>query len=179
MTSRAYCFTKFFDVDEYVSPLPFDDDFTPEDFHRLLCDDWVLDLPAHFGHPEVSYCIAQVERSPETARLHVQGYCELRVAVRVAGLCTRVPSLLHCHVEARRGSREAARDYCRKEDSQVSGPVEHGVWSAGDKGRRSDLDELCAAVLEGKSDHELALAYPRQFLLFSGKSTHDLILTPI
>jgi len=53
----------------------------------------------------------------------------------------------------------------------VSGPVEHGTWTAGDKGRRSDLDELCAAVLEGRSDHELALAYPRQFLLFSGKST--------
>lgn len=43
------------------------------------------------------------------------------------------------HWEPRRGEREDAREYCRKEQSRVRGPWESGDWAAGGQGARTDF----------------------------------------
>lgn len=69
----------------------------------------------------IKYGIWQVEECPDTGKLHVQGYFEWRSPVRLAA-AKRAIGDPQAHLEARRGSREQARDYCSKEESRRDGP---------------------------------------------------------
>lgn len=69
-------------------------------------------------HNQVRYICFQVEKCPDTGRLHLQGYIELYRQFRLKGLKT----LLDCndaHCEPRRGTREEAMEYCKKDDSRL------------------------------------------------------------
>lgn len=110
MTYRSWCFTVN-NVDPEIAPT----------FVGLGC---------------ARYAIWQLERA-ETGTLHLQGYVEFHKPHRM----TAVKLWLNCdhaHLEPRRGSRDQARDYCRKADSHVLGPWELGTWSAGGQGKRTD-----------------------------------------
>jgi hypothetical protein len=75
----------------------------------------------------VRYGIYQKEICPETKRSHWQGYIEFYDRKRVAGVRKVVGEGVHC--ELRRGSRTAARDYCRKLEGRVEFTcVEYGEW---------------------------------------------------
>lgn len=77
-------------------------------------------------HNQVRYIIFQVEKCPDTGRLHLQGYIELYRQFRLKGLKT----LLDCneaHCEPRRGTREEAMEYCKKEDSRLEEEDEKGI----------------------------------------------------
>lgn len=89
-------------------------------------------------HPLERYVVWQLERGTEGTN-HLQGYIELSKPARLAAMRTWLPG---AHFEARRGTREQARDYCRKEDSRVEGPFERGTWEAGGSGARNDLLEV-------------------------------------
>lgn len=93
----------------------------------------------------VRYAVIQEERAPETGRLHVQGYLELG-SPRGMSFVKDVLCTPTAHVEARKGSREAAREYCMKEESRIAGPVEVGEWAAGGQGVRSDLQAVKAYI---------------------------------
>ncbi len=68
---------------------------------------------------------------------------------------TGVSRLLpRAHWEARRGTREQARDYARKEDTRVEGPWEFGDWIDG-PGARTDLLSLKADIDAGADDTRL------------------------
>lgn len=82
---------------------------------------------------------------------HWQVYVELRKAMKYAAL-KKIPGWEGGHFEKRRGTRESARHYCMKPVDgcgcehcvQARGMtlepyVEHGDWSAGGQGARSDL----------------------------------------
>ena len=43
------------------------------------------------------------------------------------------------HLEQARATRAKARDYCRKEDTRIDGPWEHGDFDAGGQGKRNDI----------------------------------------
>ncbi len=75
---------------------------------------------------EIGYCIYQIERCPTTSRRHIQGYVELTKSVRLNAV-KRLFNNTHMHLEARKGSRDAARDYCKKEDTREDGPYEIGA----------------------------------------------------
>jgi len=86
---------------------------------------------------------------------HWQGYIELKSPTRLAG----VKKLLHrtdAHLEIRRGSREEARDYCKKEGQWR----EVGVWQEGGQGERTDFKAALKSVAEGKSLIELFETHP-------------------
>lgn len=91
MTSRNFCFTSF-NVDHY----------------RV----WN-------GAPNgLKFVVGQLERAPDTGRLHVQGYAVADKAIRITGF-KKLLGDDQAHVETRRGSHEEARDYCLKEDSRA------------------------------------------------------------
>ncbi len=77
--------------------------------------------------PNLVYAVAQVERSPETGNLHIQAYTEWRTSKRR----NEVSKLVCGHLEYRKGSREDARDYCRK-----------AQWKGKDKGQVMKLPEF-------------------------------------
>lgn len=125
MTSRHYCFTLY------------SEDLTEDYTHEWRCS---KDL--------VNYAICQLERCPESLRLHLQGYVEFSSPSRVSGAKTKL-GMPSAHVERRNGTREEARNYCMKLETRLSGPWEFGDWSAKAQGRRSDLAVLASAIKEG------------------------------
>lgn len=80
--------------------------------------------------PGLRWLNGQIERSPDTGCLHIQAYSEWKVSKRRSEVAKIIPS----HVEARKGSREDARDYCRsktwrgKEKGQVLVLPDIGEW---------------------------------------------------
>lgn len=102
------------------------------------------------NHTDVRYCIFQLERCPSTQRLHLQGYMELNKSCRMA----HVKEILQdttVHLEVRRGSRDEARDYCRKEESRIEGPFESGTWNKSGSGNRTDLTEIKDKIEAGST----------------------------
>nr|UBJ26225.1 replication-associated protein [Red panda feces-associated circular DNA virus 6] len=100
--------------------------------------------------PNVRYAIWQRERG---SCVHLQGYVELDRPGRFSMFKSMLPG---AHFEPRRGSREQARDYCKKnDDTYVDGPWEYGDWQAGGQGKRKDLDDLEVLLKEGKTETEI------------------------
>lgn len=93
------------------------------------------------GEDACRYFVCQREVCPETGRVHWQAYCEFKEPVRGTKLLQAIRVELgdqrfrqlrrgEIHWERRRGRRDQARDYCRKEESrdprEGSGPFECG-----------------------------------------------------
>lgn len=68
--------------------------------------------------PKMSYFVCQLERAPNTGRLHWQGYCEFKRHQSRAGV-KRALRDKTAHVEARKGSRDEAIAYCKKLATRV------------------------------------------------------------
>lgn len=116
-------------------------------------------IPDAMLRENVRYAIWQLEEAPETKRLHLQMYLELKKPQRLAW--ARKAFRNHpIHVEERRGTRDQARDYSRKEASRVAGPWEEGEWLAGGAGARNDVRELVEMAKGGASDLQLIEADP-------------------
>ncbi len=95
----------------------------------------------------VRYAIGQIERSPHTGTLHIQAYTEWSRSRRRSEVYKIFPASL----EPRKGSRDDARDYCRKRK-----------WKGKDKGqvkRLPSIGEWRVAKPSGPSPKQRALDY--------------------
>lgn len=101
----------------------------------------------------VRYAVWQRERGEETGTAHLQGYIELIGNQRLSALKKWLPT---AHWEVARGNRDQCRAYCRKEETRVSGPYEHGDFGAGGQGSRTDLDEVKRLLDLGTSESVIA-----------------------
>lgn len=100
------------------------------------------------------YCVWQLERAPDTGRLHFQGFLQWEHARSLQ--CTkRNMGLQSVHLEIARGSAKQNRDYCTKEESRVEGPWEHGELP--EQGKRNDLHDFVSMVREQKKVPETVL----------------------
>lgn len=104
----------------------------------------------------VRYAVWQLERGEDGTR-HLQGYVEFSRPMSFAGIKRVLGGT--AHVEARRGTRDQAREYCRKEATRVGGPWEYGVWIGG-AGYRSDIQIIIGALKEGKKEDEILEEFP-------------------
>lgn len=104
--------------------------------------------------------VGQLERG-EGGFVHWQVLIENETPIRFATLKKKLPT---AHIEPRRGTVAEAVAYCTKEESRVDGeaPLQHGEIALRDeKGRRSDLDRIRAAILdEGRTVDEVILTMP-------------------
>lgn len=122
--SRAYCVT-------YNNP--------PADFELTVDETGFL-----------RYAIWQIEEGANGTR-HAQIYLELSEKAGIKSVQDRLFGGEKVHCEARKGTRDQARDYCRKEDTRVPGTHVHevGNWNAGGQGARSDLLQLLDIAKSG------------------------------
>lgn len=96
------------------------------------------------------YAIAQIERCPQTGNLHIQAYTEWSRSMRRSEVYKTFPASL----EPRMGSRDDARDYCRRK-----------VWKGKDKGQVKRLPEIGqwrSEKTSGPSPKQRALDYIRK-----------------
>lgn len=110
-------------------------------------------------HPltDIRYFIAGKETCPTTGRVHWQSYVELNKTMRF----TAIKKLFKdntIHLETRKGSRDQARDYCKKDGHWV----EHGKWISG-QGHRSDLESVVDQLKTGTKLSEVMLANPKLY----------------
>lgn len=72
------------------------------------------------------YYVYQREKCPTTGRLHWQFFLQLKKKIRLSGLKKLIGE---CHAEVARSPKES-RDYCMKDQTSVSAPIEYGIFYA-------------------------------------------------
>lgn len=96
---------------------------------------------------------------------HLQGYIEFEGPKRRTGVLKFLPH--GTFTEPRAGTRDDARDYCRKEDTRQAGPWEYGTWEVGGRGARNDIREAVNTLRTfgfrrvAEEHPEILVRYPR------------------
>lgn len=154
-SSRDYVFTKYLP--------PTDGDVFADE---LMAAAWGAERIERLqGKPEILYCIMQLERCPNTQRLHFQGYIKMRDRCGFDVVRRHVKWLQSATLSARRGTCDQADAYCRKPESHVAGPYISGIRAAETGNCRTDatgyhnkLKELAAVPGLSWRDASVALA---------------------
>ncbi|ALE29638.1 replication associated protein [Lake Sarah-associated circular virus-17] len=90
------------------------------------------------GHHAIKYLVFQVEQGAGTSAWHIQGFIQFKTCVR-GSVVQRLFGGNKPHVEVAHHPSQA-REYCMKEDTQVTPPEEFGTWEPTfAQGYRSDL----------------------------------------
>ena len=90
----------------------------------------------------------------ERGTMHLQGYVELTERKRLVWLKQHIT--LRAHWEARKGPREAARDYCCKDGDWI----EFGIWKEEERGRRRDVEVMVEQASQGTPFYDAAQDEP-------------------
>lgn len=98
---------------------------------------------------------------------HLQGYLELSAPRKFSTIVNKIPDLKGAHFEARRGTREEAREYCRKEETNVEGPWEYGEWESGGQGARNDLTAVLERIKSGATERDILIEFPAQYFRYA------------
>lgn len=106
--------------------------------------------------------IFQLEKAPDTGRLHFQGYIEFenprtRKAAQAAFLST------NCFAATRKGTPFQAWDYCAKSESVVEPLVRFTLGTPpvpAKPGKRNDLERYCAMIIDGRSVSDIIYHNP-------------------
>lgn len=92
-----------------------------------------------FDDELIRYAVWQREKCPETGKLHLQMYAEATKQLTIRQWKTAVGDET-AHVESRRGSREEAIAYCKKEESRDE-ETYHEFGRLVSQGHRKDVEE--------------------------------------
>lgn len=124
---------------------------------------YLIDL----NHPQIRYGIYS-EEIGEHGNHHFQGYVELSDPQRFTWFKKNIPGMEEAHFEKRHGTRDQARDYCRKTDDPtfIDGPYEFGEWEAGGQGARNDIPQVLADIKSGISMVDIAETHPRAWVQY-------------
>lgn len=89
------------------------------------------------GGGMVKLACVQLERAPETGRLHYQGVVRFndRLTLGAAIDAMKHSNLAGCHLEPTKGSFQDNLNYCSKSDSRMAGP-----WYLGDVSHPEEVD---------------------------------------
>lgn len=107
-------------------------------FNDLTAGGWseLPDAVFRSASARIKYMVWQLERCPDTDRLHLQGYLEFKNPVSLATVKKVFHFAGNPHFEYRKWTQAAAIAYCKKEETRVEGtqPREWGmaarlVWS--------------------------------------------------
>lgn len=120
------------------------------------------EIQLEFSDERVRYAVWQKEKGAEGTE-HYQCYIEFSKPLSLKAIKEIVGD--KAHIEARKGTRDQARDYCMKSDTRIEGPFEYGSWNAGGQGTRSDLNIVAMHIQMSETislrdiAHEFPVAY--------------------
>lgn len=102
-------------------------------------------LPPTLNEAVLQYCVWQEESCPETGRIHLQGFLQMKVKTTMKRVKESIFSdSPHVHLETMRGTPHDCYNYCTKEESRVDGPWEFGKMIT--QGARTDLSGAVARL---------------------------------
>ena len=140
--SRAWCVTLFKD--------------------ELSVENWALLGAEAFGGAK--YSVRQLERAPETGKLHIQGFCYFENAKTFSSMKKLFSAT--AHLETSKGTPEQNKVYCTKLDSRVEGTEPIEVGECPKSGKRTDLEGIAEEIVGGASIQSVALANPVSFIRY-------------
>lgn len=103
--------------------------------------------------PSSKYLIYQLEKAPETGRLHYQGFVMFAQPKSLSQVKAVLAPGSHC--DNCKGTPKQNIEYCSKPDSRVEGPFSFGEAPAG-QGNRSDLESVQVLLDSGTTMAEIA-----------------------
>ncbi len=153
-------------IDRNDSDLHFDDTRTIEDW-----DEYTLGVVEEFREHwqrlsecnGIRYAIGQIEVDSK-GFYHIQAYTEWEVSLRIGEVAKRWSG----HYEQRNGTRDQARDYCRKKDTRIEELPTIGVWrdDPHDNHRESlRIRALRAITVDGLSPLAIAMELPEVYFV--------------
>ncbi len=152
-SSRRYVFTHYFAEAEIIPELQSEREHA--EFLRQT------------SRNELVYAIWQLERCPETGRLHYQGFLALNAKTTMGGIRLRFPQL-RGHLEPSLAkNQDRAIEYCRKRDTRVAGPWSWGVPPVTGKGNRSDLMIVSEKIINRESMQTIALQHGPTYIRYN------------
>jgi hypothetical protein len=124
------------------------------DFNVLTEDD---------SHPtNGNYGQCQLERTSTNHKLHWQGFAHFTNAIRKPSVyCKTGPGVTWTRCS---GSLQDNIDYTSKDETRVRGPFTWGTPPPGERGHRTDLDDIAAFALECRDLRAIALKYPSAYI---------------
>ena len=120
-------------------------------------------VPDLWDASKMQHMVYQLERAPTTGQLHLQGTVHFLNPTRMGAAKASLGGDT-VHVEVCRNYTKAV-EYCKKLDTRVAGPWEHG--KATTQGMRTDLQTAVEMVVGGKRSREIALEQPVLFARFA------------
>lgn len=135
---------------------------TPTRFRNWLLTEFNENFFKFYEHKCIKYEVYQIEKCPETGKLHKQSYIELKESVPLSWIKKNINNAVHA--EPRRGSQDDAIKYCTKEDTRVEGPFEQGTIKA--QGARTDLDNVAELCKKKTPIKEIANEYPTTYIKY-------------
>jgi len=132
-----------------------------------LDEDVIAAIQAVVPDGKANYCVYQHEICPKTGQEHLQGFVMLKTKVRWAQLQVLFKTAqLHC--EVMRGKPCQAADYCKKDESRKPGSLifESGSCPSAAQGKRTDLDDVGEAIVDGASLKQIASDFPKTFMRY-------------
>lgn len=110
----------------------------------------------------VRYLVWGRERAPTTGTPHLQGFIQFKNPRSWNG--AKMALGQQAHLSIRRGSPQAAADYCKKDGDQIEEFGERKDVVG--QGTRSDINEFCASLKRGSSLSETSADRPDVFVKF-------------
>ena len=128
---------------------------------------------------DLRYVVFQRERAPETGTEHYQGYFEFTQPKWFSGIkkCLSKENIgVDAHIEARRGKRSQAREYCMDEETRISPQFyEYGEFI--EDGERTDLTDIMHDIENGMSFYDLSKKHGNRFIrVMMGKGIQAITL---
>lgn len=103
-----------------------------------------------------TYVVGQLEEAPTTGHQHIQCFLQLKKPCRISWLKRHIGAEIHW--EPMRGTAEEASDYCKKDDTRVMGPWEHGTITR--RGKVMGLNEAIDLIRSGAPLRDVIETYP-------------------
>lgn len=143
--------------------------------------DWCFTI--HFPEPQneyvvperplekIEYMIYQVEKSPTTGSLHLQGFVYYKQPKMAPTVITDLNNWAQAkapHILPAKGTANQNQTYCSKTATYVNGPWEYGKKPH--QGQRNDITDMVQMVIDNQPAREIFAAYPTQYLMYKKRA---------
>lgn len=133
--------------------------------NKVLTNDEIISLINQSN--DVTYYVFQLEKGSKENTKHHHLFISYKNAKYTNTMINKFPGF---HIKEVTNTPEKVVEYCKKEDSRLSEPVEFG--SLPQQGKRKDLEKIYDMIKDDYTDAEIREIYPSQYMRFYRNIEH-------